>query len=67
VQLRVSPFSVIWTAAVAEPSNVTTSRRLVLLGVCPWYVADTCMERMRVPAIGYPVESVVLGMPRQPK
>src|SRR5688572_5684451 len=52
VQLRVVPFSVITTFAVAVPSYVMTSRRVTDVGAWPVYVTLACIARMTVPAVG---------------
>ena len=52
VQLFVVPFSVIVTFAVAEPSYVTTSRRVSDTADSPWYCSDAWMLRTVVPAVG---------------
>jgi hypothetical protein len=52
VQLRVVPFSVISTFAVALPSYVMTSRRDTVVAASPVYVTLACMARTSVPAVG---------------
>src|SRR3982750_230917 len=52
VQLFVVPFSVIVTCAVAEPSYVTTSRRVSATAASFAYCSDASMLRIVVPAVG---------------
>ena len=52
MQFFVVPFSVITTLAVAEPSYVTTSRRLSVTALSFAYWSDATMLRMVVPAVG---------------
>ena len=52
VQFFVVPFSVIVTFAVAEPSYVTTSRRVSDTAASPSYCSDAWMLRIVVPAVG---------------
>ena len=52
MQLFAVPFSVIVTCAVAEPSYVTTSRRVSVTADSPSYCSDAWMLRIVVPAVG---------------
>ena len=52
VQFFVVPFSVIVTFAVAEPSYVTTSRRVSVTADSPSNCSDAWMLRIVVPAVG---------------
>jgi hypothetical protein len=52
VQFLVTPFSVMTTWAVADPSYVTTSRRLTVVAAWPAKVTVADIERMTLPAVG---------------
>ena len=64
MQFFVAPSWVITIFAVAEPSYVTTSRRLDTVGAWPSRVSVTCIDRVMVPAVGNgcSVVDVALGI-----
>src|SRR5205823_2898758 len=62
VQLFVVPSCVIVTFAVAVPSYVTTSRRVVVCGVLPVNVTVADIARISVPAVGYGCGVAVVGV-----
>ena len=61
MQLFAVPFSVISTLAVADPSYVTTSRRVSVTASSFAYWSDAEMLRIVVPAVGYGRSVVFVG------